>query len=183
MFCLTCRYASPVGAIFCGRCGRGFGARICTSGHACPPASRFCTTCRKPESELSESTGYIPIGWATKLLAWSAMLGCLQFAVRHASEVMAATLAAAMWLAAHMLGVSQGALVGGLYRAVWWLIAIYLLSFLLPGSVGQSVRRVIAFALSRLPRVTWAVVRILLMAMRLIVDGRSSKDKSDKKKG
>jgi len=183
MFCLSCRYASPVGSVFCGRCGRGFGARICTSGHTCPPASRFCTTCRKPESELSEATAYIPIGWASKLVAWSALFACLLLAVRHASDDISDVLAGALWLAAHAFGVTECAIVCGLYRAVCWLEVIYLLSFLLPASAGQFVRRAMAVVLSRGPRVAWTVARTLWLAMRLVANGRPGKDKPDKKKG
>ena len=178
MYCLTCFYASPLGSVFCARCGRGFGGRVCTSGHKNPSAAKFCATCRKPEAEMSEATAYVSVATLSRLIAWALMLTCLGYIVHHPGAVACELVAWALWLAAHALGTTQCSIVTGVYRIAAWLAVIYAASFVMPGGAGQFVRRGMASALSRLPRALWAASH----ALWLLVSGQSSKDSKDKQK-
>ena len=178
MVCLRCMYASPIGSTFCARCGAGFGARVCSSGHANPPTARFCTHCGKTDSELSAATNYLSIRPVAVVLACAATLGLFLYLVHH----IACVLGVILTLMAAALGTSPCAVVCWIYRAAVWVIAVYLLSFLLPRGAGPWVRNAMGAVLSKAPRVLWTVARAAWRVSILLL-GSAVEDHKDRKKG
>ena len=70
--CLTCFHIWPSGALFCGRCGRSFGHRLCQRRHESPPSARVCTKCGS--HELTTPTLYLSLGCLSGLVALLLMM-------------------------------------------------------------------------------------------------------------
>jgi len=180
MYCLRCNHASPVGSVFCGRCGRSFGCRVCPSGHRSPAAAKWCVVCGKPGKDLSDATrfasgrGTFPprrMGICARVPAVRA--GATLFWPRPCRR-------------GRLLGGeprprrSVCAVVGLLYRSAYLVILVYLLSYLLPASAGSAVRRTLTAALSRLPRLAWGTARFIWRLAALVVEGHRTESKKPK---
>jgi len=181
MMCLTCRFASPPGSRFCARCGRGFGCRICPSGHASPMAATWCVVCGKPESELSSATSYIPLGLVARLLAWFAVITALTYVLRHPSEAVGWLISMLLWNAKILFGLTYCGVIQALLRAAGWLIVITLLSFFLPASAGQAIRRSLWNLMLQTPSRLWQLARWLARLVWRIAEG-SSKTGTDRQR-
>ena len=175
MFCLTCLFASPVGSAFCGRCGRSYGCRVCSSAHRSPMASNWCVVCGKPDKDMSRPTRYVPLAWCSHLAAWSALVAAFLWGLNHVSAVMGGIVSAGFWAVRHLFGTTPCALVVAAYRAMTVLAAIYILTFVLPGKAGSRVRQAITTALSRMPALVWTLARWCWRIARLLVEGSAGK--------
>ena len=180
MYCLRCHHASPVGAVFCGRCGRSFGCRVCGSGHRSPAYAKWCVACGKPGKELSEATPFVPVSGISRIMGWGAMLACLLFVLRNPAPAASGAASATLWLVSHALGVSDCAVVRAVRLGAYLVVLAYLLSYLLPASAGAAVRRAIAAALARLPRLAWGTARFLWRAAVVMVEGPRTEPKKQK---
>ncbi len=136
--CLSCRFVSPADSLLCGRCGRSFGGRLCPRHHLSPAGSRFCVRCGK--QELTESTLFLSMGWLSRLIAWGAVLLLISLIARHAGGLARSLWAVAWWALIHLLNICPCAVVRELVRALTWLLALLLLSWLLPVAAGARLR-------------------------------------------
>ena len=74
--CRGCRRVTPGrDAVYCVYCSRSFGGRRCPHGHLSPADAISCARCRASDSELSQATGAVNIGWLPRLLAWGCVVG------------------------------------------------------------------------------------------------------------
>lgn len=132
--CLTCRYLSPKEAIFCAHCARSFGGRRCPRGHLAPMLAVCCPECGR--ADLSEATRSFNLGLPLGLLVWGVGIAVLIPLVRAAAPP------AMSWLYLTAKGLlNVGILV---------VIALYLI----PGRLGQDVRR----SIGRSFRAVWRLL-------------------------
>ena len=182
MYCLSCYFASPVGSTFCSRCGRGFGAKICSSGHKSPRGSRYCIVCAKAGNDLSEATNYLAIAWVSRAIGWLLMAWCMLLVVRNPVGFALLFAHGGLWALSAALGASECAVLRAIYRAILWLSVIYLLSFLLPGGAGATCRRGLIHLIGQFFKCTRFVVVGAYRLARLLLEGARKSDQHDRKK-
>ncbi|BDI31463.1 hypothetical protein CCAX7_35140 [Capsulimonas corticalis] len=136
--CLTCRYVSPEGAVHCGHCGRTFGARLCPSRHPSPPDAEYCVQCGK--ANVTDATRCLPLGWCTRALTLLIVLLALRWAFGSAPSLLQGMWNLSDWISLHLLGISLCHMRAVLLQIAAWFVALFLVSYLLPGSVGGHVR-------------------------------------------
>jgi len=139
MVCLSCRRASPTGSVYCGRCGRTFGSRICEKGHRNRPAPGLacCTSCGS--MELTEAARYVPLRGAGIVLACLATLGVWRWAIAHLTLLGGLLWRGALDALALLLDWAPCEIVQDLRRGLSWLLTLWLLGWamaLLPGRGG-----------------------------------------------
>ena len=122
--CLTCRYLSPKEAIFCAHCARSFGGRRCPRGHLAPMQAICCPECGR--AELSEATRSFNLGLPLGLLFGGVGIA---FLISLIPLVRAAAPPAMSWLYLTAKGIFN---VG---------ILVVIVLYLIPGRLGQEVRR------------------------------------------
>lgn len=145
--CLTCFRLWPVGAQYCGYCGRSFGGRICRTkkAHRNPPGAQYCVQCGSPD--LTDGTPYLPLGCLNRILAW----GSIGLVVRWLWLQIAGLLRAGAILGhSTRLDISPAVI---LNRCVTWLLLLFLLNWfvswllsLFPGEAGKQLRSSVAGA-------------------------------------
>jgi hypothetical protein len=167
-----------VGAAFCERCGRGFGARICSSGHRNSCSARWCGVCGKPEGELSESTPYVPLAPVSRIMGWTLVLLALRCVLHHPAGILAVAAGMVGWTLSHLLGLDPCALLTGAERTGAWLLILYGLTFVLPGPVGASARRALSWLCTRGARVILLLVRAVARGVYRAVEGNAEPDRT-----
>jgi len=174
MFCLTCRFASPTGSLYCSRCGRGFGCRICKSGHPNPMSATWCTACGKPRNELSEATLFVPLSWLSRLVCWSFAICLLLWVLRNPMTALWLSYVGALHVFAFVFATTPCGIVQALARCMAWLVVVCILSFFLPGAHGPNVRRSVAKVIVRLPGLTLKLIVLVARIMWRLVEGDKS---------
>ncbi len=179
--CLSCRFVSPADSLLCGRCGRSFGGRLCPRHHLSPAGSRFCVQCGK--QELTESTLFLSLGWLSRLIAWGAVLLLVSLLTHHAGGFAHCLWTAACWALVHLLNVCPCAVVGEAVGALTWLLALLLLSWLLPGTAGARLRGALLGTLRWTGRVASRMTRAFGVWLYRRVEGApATPEKTEKKK-
>lgn len=179
--CLSCRFVSPAGSLLCGRCGRSFGGRLCSRHHLSPAGSQFCVQCGK--QELTESTLFLSLGWVSRLIAWGGALLLISLITHHASGLAYGLWAVAWWAVVHLLNVCPCAVVRELVRALTWLLALLLLSWLLPGTAGARLRGALLGTLRWTGHAAFRMTRAFGVWLYRRVEGApAAPEKTEKKK-
>ena len=180
--CLTCRFVSPDGALLCGRCGRSFDGRLCPRHHLSPAGSQFCVQCGR--QDLTEATLHLPLGWLSRVCAWGFVFLCLSTITHHAGSLVGIFWDMICWGLIHLLNISPCWLLREGIRAVTWLIALLVVSYILPSPLGSHFRTSLIHALRWGSR---TAVGIALMTSHWVFyrvegapknDGKKSKKKS-----
>jgi len=179
--CLSCRFVSPAASLLCGRCGRSFGGRLCPRHHLSPVGSRFCVQCGK--QELTDATLFLSLGWLSRLLAWGVALLLISLITHHAGGLAHGLWAVAWWALVHLLNICPCVVMRELVGVLTWLLALLLLSWLLPGIAGARLRGALFGTL----RWTWHVASRMTHAFggwlyRRVEGAPATPEKSGKKK-
>ncbi len=159
--CLTCRYLSPSKTLYCAHCARSFGGRRCALRHLSPPHAVCCVQCGR--TELSEATASVNLGGAVGLVVWAGALVFLAFLWRYGAGMGRVALEAAYWFLAILFPVDSDTLWRGVERAVVWIVVAFVLLQLIPGQIGQGLRRGIGRSLRSLWRTLGRLVNFLVL--------------------
>ena len=179
--CLSCRFVSPADALFCGRCGRSFGGRLCPRHHRSPAGSKFCVHCGR--QELTQATLHLPLGWLSRLTAWGCVLLALSLLAHHFGSLAWSAVCLANWTLIHVLNLCPCAVWKGAVLGSQWLLALFLVSWLLPGSTGQRLRTGLRHALHWTFRAGKRLALGFGRGMLRLAEGAPSKTETkDKKK-
>ena len=181
IYCLRCHALWPADALYCGRCQRSLGARICRRCAARnAPGCRACLQCGG--ADLTAATPCLKLRWVTRLLAWLLVLLSIRFAAYHAATVLHLLAVLAWWALATFVNVSPCLLQTIIVRLLAWLLALFLLSWMLPESLGKPLRALLARTVSRgVPLGLRAAITVAAW-LRRCVEGTTQKAKKDEQK-
>lgn len=178
--CLSCRFVSPTGALRCGRCGRSFGGRLCPRHHLSPAGSQFCVECGR--QDLTEAALFLPLGWVSRLVAWSLVLLAVSLLAHHAGRGAGLLWPLAAWTLVHVLNVCPCSVIRAIIRLAAWLVALLLVSWCLPREVGQPMRAFLLHSLRWSGRWLYRMTGAVLTWLRRCVEGERENDKKAAKK-
>jgi hypothetical protein len=160
VFCITCRYVSPSGSIFCSHCGRTFGARLCPSRHRNPIDAQHCVQCGKPK--LTDPTRYLAFGWFSAVIAWTVIALVIKVIICNIKQIGNWLEAIGGWAIVHLFGVSPCWVVMLLDRLMFWYLLLMGLSFLLPIPTGPRLR-------ANLLTVAWKAIRVATNLAKVVL--------------
>ena len=173
--CLKCFCLWPRDAIYCGKCRLPLGTKRCPKGHAnsLHTPGQTCTTCN--EGPLTPGVAVLPLSGLASLLALLLLVFAWRWTWHHPGVVICAAWRAGLWTLGLLFGTSPRRVHGALYGALAWYVALWLLSYILPGATGKAARQ----TLRALPRLLWRGLHSGLKALRplLLLPARAVKGK------
>jgi hypothetical protein len=179
--CLTCKFVSPGTALFCGRCQRSFGGRLCRKLHLSPRGSLYCVECG--HSELTEPTSYVTLGTMSRPIAWLVILIAVSVIGHHLAAVAAALWNVMTWCLSAVFGVSGHTMIAVAERVASWIAVLIVISLFLPQQTGKAMRSWIARCSVLAIVAGWkAVVLLTRLVIRLAEGSRDHGTKTSKKK-
>jgi len=172
MICVKCGAVSPAKSTYCCGCGRGFGGRVCPSGHVSPPGAKFCSTCGRPGKELSEPTGFLDVAPVARAVAWALIAAAAVWGCRHPSETAAFLAATFLWGLAHVFGVAPCAILRIAYQVALFFILADAFTYMLPERIGIPLRRFLNAGVIHWPGIIWRATGAIWRMLARLVEGR-----------
>lgn len=164
MLLCRCFHLLPGDAVHCPFCRRSLNHRYCPSNHPNPLwNTRACLTCG--QAPLTPRTYALPLGWAVSLLTLLLLLWGWHWVEHHPFYTARAIYRARLFLLSVLFEVPPRRVHSVLTGLLAWYVALYMLSYVLPGATGKTARQ----WLRSLPAHCWCGLRYLLQALRRLV--------------
>ena len=175
MLLCRCFHLLPGDAVYCPFCRLSLNRFYCSSNHPNPLwNTRACLTCG--QAPLTPGTYALPLGWAVSLLSVCLLLWGWHWVEHHPGYVAKAVWQCGLWLLSILFDVPPRHLHSALTGMLAWWVSLYLLSYVLPGTMGKSARQI----LRTLPRLLWKGLRSSSKALRplLLLPAQTAKVRS-----